>query len=1142
MLFVDWNAPCQTGSSTKLSKIMSEAAAIQAILLTAFHALLYRYMEQEVVAFHLTLLNSYLDHPKTTKIQTPICGELTTQELRDRLYSQIIELQEILVVSESNQKIQDEQENVHLGLSVSVNLVNVTGGLLAPDTWSIKSYPLVSKTTENLDLQITFLQEEATISGIIHYNTSRFNSVAIQRLVGHLQTLIKGIPEHLDCPISDLPLLTATETQLLLIDWHSDILGYPQVPLYHYIEHHAIQQPNAIAVTFQNQHLTYAELNQRTNQLAHYLNQMGIGPETRVAVCLAPSLDLIICLLGILKAGGVYVPLEPSYPSERLAAILEDIQPGILLTQAQLQSNLPTTAFDRSTIPHIFYCDQDWQTLDQLPHDNPAYGMDLDQTAYVVYTSGTTGKPKGVMASHRNLIHYILVAQDRFGFNQQDIMPAIARFTFSITFFELLSPLVAGGQLVLLEREHILDFPRLIQTLSQVTAVHASPSLLRQLTAYIQKTGLSSQMFQGLRHVSSGGDLVSADLLETLKEVFPNTDLYVIYGCSEVSCMGCTYPVPRDQPMTKSQVGQPFANVSIRLLDTDQQLVPIGVVGEIYISGSGVTQGYLNQPELTQEKFIQIAAQQFYRTGDLGRFDADGNLEILGRSDFQIQLRGIRIELGEVEMALRKVPGIQEGIVVGRDLGQGEPSLVAYVVLDPKHPPTVTQIRRLLATKLPDYMIPAAFVGLETLPVNLNQKVDRRALPQPTAENLLGLDTIMPARNACEQTLIDIWETILGVQPIGIQNNFFDIGGNSLLAVQMLSQVETLFAKRLPITTLLQASTIADLANVLQAPTSHLSQNHAPECDLVLLQNGGDRPPLFCIYGILLYRDLVHQLRPDRPIYAVYLQEEIDLLKPGNLNHQNSVFASVPAIAARYLAAIRAVQPHGPYHLVGESFGGVVAFEMAHQLRAAGEDVALVALFDAQAPSHQTNLSIQRRLNLHWQVFQQQGLSYICQKVEPRLKNLQKQILHYLQGNSSTPSVAHLVQPITNTMQEDVRVAARQRASQCYAPQPYSGSVLLFRAMERNLFEQEDYSLGWASLALGDFQIIDIPGDHLSILQDPQVQVLADHLQQHLDRSTRNDGQFCNSHPSTNGLESSQECSSRNLSVSPCQMPLHTRE
>lgn len=1090
-----------TGQLPRLVEPVEDTTHCQALLLTAFHGLLHRYSQQDVVTFHFTQINDDLSQHQTTEFQTPICGERPAQELYDRLVHQLNKIQHPAVLGKSDQSLNSQPTQTQPAFSISITFINIKLCSSVPEAWSFEELSPNANGRDGLDLQITLQQQESMISGLIRYHDRLFTAAAIQRFIGHFQTLLGTLLKDLDCPISHLPLLTSDETQQLLVDWHSDTLHYPQVPLHHHIEHHAIQQPNAIAVVCQTTSLTYADLNRRANQLAHYLNQMGIGPETRVAVCLKPSLDIVTCLLGIWKAGGVYVPLDPTHPTERLATILDDIQPHVLLTQSSLAPHLPKAVFDRSVIPQVFYCDQDWSTIAHLPQVNLTHNLDLHQTAYVVYTSGTTGKPKGVMASHRNLIHYILVAQKQFGFNQQDIMPAIARFTFSITFFELLSPLVAGGQLVLLEREHILDFPRLIQTLSQVTAVHASPSLLRQLTAYMQETGIDAQIFQGLRHVSSGGDIVSADLLETLKEVFPSAELHVMYGCSEVSCMGCTYPVPRDQPMTKSQVGRPFPNVSIRLLDPHQQLVPIGVVGEIYMGGAGVTKGYLHQPELTQEKFVPIADQQFYRTGDLGRFDGDGNLEILGRSDFQIQLRGIRIELGEVEMALRQVPGIRESVVVGHNLGNSEQRLLAYVVLDPNYPPTVPQIRHLLSTKLPDYMIPTAFVGLESLPVNLNQKVDRRALPLPTAENLLGLTTIVPARHAYEQHLIDIWEKVLGLQPIGIENNFFDLGGNSLLAVQMLTQVETFFGQRLPITTLLQASTIADLANILQSPMSQPIDNQTPDCDLVLLRSGGDHPPLFCIYGILLYRDLVHQLQPDRPIYGVYLQEEIDLLKPGNLNHRNSVFASVPAIAAGYLAAIRTVQPHGPYHLVGESFGGVVAFEMAHQLRAAGEDVAFVALLDAQAPSHQANLSIQRRLNLHWQFFHQQGLSYICEKMKPHLQALRKQLVHYLKGNAFNSSVQHLVQPIERTMQEDVRAAARQRASQGYSPQPYSGSVLLFRAIERSAFEPDDYSLGWDSLALGDFQIIDIPGDHLSILQDPQVQVLADHLQQHLDRA-----------------------------------------
>jgi thioesterase domain-containing protein/acyl carrier protein len=386
--------------------------------------------------------------------------------------------------------------------------------------------------------------------------------------------------------------------------------------------------------------------------------------------------------------------------------------------------------------------------------------------------------------------------------------------------------------------------------------------------------------------------------------------------------------------------------------------------------------------------------------------------------------------------------------------------------------------------------VPAAFVALEAMPLNPNQKVDRRALPMPTPENLAGFKAIVPPRNDWERQVIEIWENVLNVKPIGIQNNFFELGGSSLLAVQMLSQIEKRWGINLPITTLLQAPTIEALVKVLcDDETAETMMG-----DLVPLRSGGNKPPLFCIYGILLYQELVNHLDPDRPVYGVYLQEEVDLLKAGTIDQQDSLFSSVPNIAARYLQAIRTLQPHGPYYLAGESFGGVMALEMAQQLREQGEEVELVALFDSWLPSAHTQLSPVDRLKWHVEKLSKHGLSYIGKKIVQRLLQVQQKFLTNLY------KVFQKFQPSANNVPQDIRAAVRQQMNQSYVPKPYPGKMVLFRAMERDEFEVDyDRDLGWGTIATGSLQIFDIPGDHLGILQDPNVQLLAEKLQLCLD-------------------------------------------
>ncbi len=1054
----------------------------RSLLLAAFNVLLYRYTQQETIDLALTVPhdtpNGTIDRAYTTGICTQIHSELTVRELINQIAASLQDVQE------QSKALADQAPVDRLAIDRSPLPLAVT---FIEDFFRVESkeplaLSLQTPDADRPDLHLMLLQQPQTLSALLKYNANLFQPETIQRLAGHLQMLLEGMVSDWDSTIAQLPLLIEAEVHQLLVDWQSPSVDYPQAPVHQYIESHAAQQPDAIALTFKDQHLTYAELNQRANQLAHYLIQLGVGAEERVAVCVEPSLDVAVSLLGIFKAGGVYVPLDPTYPVERLTTILQETQPKVLLTQSHL---VPLQTLAR----HTLHLDKDWDAVRQHPTRNPEVKLCLEQTSHLVYTSGTTGKPKGIATSYGNLVQYILVAQERFGFDCYDVMPAIARFTFSITMFELLSPLVAGGTLVILEREHVLDFKRLTQTLTQLTVMHASPSLLQKLLAYIQDNDLDLQMFQGLKHVSTGGDMVPAALLDTMKRVFQKAEIYVIYGCSEVSCMGCTYPVARDHHITKSRVGKPFPNVSVRLYDAYQNLVPIGIPGEIYISGAGVTKGYLHRDALTQEKFVTIDNCRFYRTGDVGRFDADGNLEMLGRTDFQIKLRGMRLELGEIEAVLRQAPGVREGIVMAREVGN-EKRLVAYVVLDQAQTPAIGNIRSLLQEKLPDYMVPAAFVVLEAMPVNMNQKVDRHALPLPTPENIAGFKAFLAPRDEWEQQLTVIWETVLGMQPIGIQNDFFELGGDSLKAVQILTQIEKQFGKSLPITAPLQAPTIEALAKLL-----HSNEDETNGSDLVVLRHGGNKPPLFCLYGVLLYRALADHFDDEQPVYGVYLQEEVELLKTGNIEQHNALFCSVPRIATRYIEAIRTLQPHGPYYLVGESFGGVVAFEMAKQLQAAGEAIALVALLDSLAPHTHVQKPLAQKLKLHWQLWSQQGLAYVVRKVQTQMQLLMIQLQARHQRASAAKSG---LQTLDDSAQADIRGEMRQRASDSYFPSPYAGEVALFRAMEQDPFETYDRDMGWTSFAAGGLQIFDVPGDHLGILKAPNVRVLAAALEPYL--------------------------------------------
>lgn len=1033
------------------------------IVMAALNVLLYRYTRQPLINLDILGLDY---HPAPL----PLLGLTTAISSATSIRSLIQTLS--ITLSDPESGLETLETQTRSNVAVSFGTIN------APS----------EATTEATDLQLSVQTSREFVQGTLYYNAHLFERSTMERLTGHLCQIIEGLMVDLDQSVADLPLLTPDETHQLLVDWASPAVEYPQKPIFTAIEAHAEQRPEAIALSFTNQHLTYAELNQRANQLAHHLKALGVGPEVRVATCFEPALEVLVGVLAIHKAGGVYVPLDPSHPLERRITIIEDTQPLVLLTQERLLGNVPP-------VQNTICLDRDWEMVRSQPTHNPNNPIDLDQTAYIIYTSGTTGKPKGVMASHRNLINYIWVAQEKYGFNEQDVMPSIARFTFSITMFELWSPLVAGGRLLLLEREHILNFKQMIQTLEEVTIIHTSPSLLRKLINYIHDNQLDLARFQKLRHVSSGGDMVAADLLEMMKQTFTQAEVYVIYGCSEISCMGCTYFTPRDGSPTKTRVGKPFPNVSVKLFDPDYNLVPVGIPGEIFFGGAGINKGYLNREELTAERFVMIDGQRYYRTGDLGRFDTDGNLEILGRADFQIKLRGIRMEPAEIEATLRQVTGVREAVVAAQTLpGKEEKSLVAYMVLEADNKPTSQQIRQFLEAKLPDYMVPTIYQELDAMPLNVNGKVDRLNLPVPTLADLVNPNDYVAPRDEVEIQLAEIWESIMGISPISIRSNFFEMGGDSLMAVQILMQIETVFNKTLSITAPLQAPTIEQMADLIRNFKGAIANK-----GLVPLRKEGSKPPLFCLYGVLLYRDLVEHLDPDQPVYGVYLEEEVEILKPGEDWQDNPRFAhfrSIPAIAQQYLKAVRSVQPHGPYYFAGESFGGVIAYEMAQQLEAEGEEVALIALLDSKAPNSYAQASLKHRLKKHLAIASQQGSSYLVEKIQGKLGKFKGKVKSMAIAN--TPAGVQTMAQAKPKLPPDVREAFRSEMIRHYFLTPYKGNVILFRAMERDPFEVDpNHDMGWGGYA-EKLEVVHIPGDHLGILKNPNVKMMAEHMAPYL--------------------------------------------
>lgn len=619
------------------------------------------------------------------------------------------------------------------------------------------------------------------------FNADLFSAEMVQRAAGHLKKLLTHACSQDETTLARLPMLTSKEREFIRSVCDGPARPEPPPFVHRSFEARAAKAPAALAVRFKDSSLTYGALNARANALARRLAAEGVAAEQRVAVCLEPSLELPLALLAALKSGGAYVPLDPTHPEARLRALLEDVKPRVLITRKGLLDKLGPTSATVVTV----------EELDTLLAGQPAGDLDTPidprQTAYIYFTSGTTGAPKGAMASYANLAAYIAAARERYDIGPADVVPALARFTFSISMFELMSPLAAGGTLLILEREHVLDPERMTRTLQEVTLFHAGPSLLKAILPHIRRAYSSFEAFSRVRHASSGGDMVPPELLESLKQVFPNAEVFVIYGSSEIGCMGCTYPVPRDRVVERTYVGRPFAGMSVRVLDPALNELPVGVVGEICFSGAGVIKGYLGRPELTAERFVEIDGRRFYRMGDVGRLTEDGWIEMLGRADFQVKIRGVRIEPAEVEQSLRRAPGVRDAVVAPYVDPSGEKALAGYVVLE--HPAGAREAEAIEAIKahmqlaVPDYMLPSAYLVLEKLPLNHNMKVDRKALPPIKAQRRTGAPARPPESDA-ERRIAALWSRLLGLESVGLDDRFFDLGGHSLLGLRLLVEIE----------------------------------------------------------------------------------------------------------------------------------------------------------------------------------------------------------------------------------------------------------------------------------------------------------------------------------------------------------------
>lgn len=786
------------------------------------------------------------------------------------------------------------------------------------------------------------------MEGLLEYSTDLFKRETAQALADRLMRLLEAAESDPDEQIGNLDILAPEEHSSMVTDWQSVSEKIPHACLPEQFEKQAALRPDAIAVVYENQELSYAELNERANRLARMMISEGVGPEQFVALALPRSLEMAVGLLAVLKAGAAYLPLDPDYPADRIAFMLKDAQPAFIMTNTKAANHIPPV----ENVPKIVLDDPELaEKLNTYPAGNPK-NKDRTQplsplnTAYVIYTSGSTGVPKGVMIPHQNVTRLFAATEHWFRFSSGDIWTMFHSYAFDFSVWEIWGPLLHGGRLVIVPH-HVSRSPEAFLRLlvkEGVTVLNQTPSAFYQfMQAEREQPDLGQAL--SLRYVIFGGEALELSRLEDWYNRHPENrpQLINMYGITETTVHVSYIELDRSMAALRanSLIGCGIPDLGVYVLDERLQPVPPGVAGELYVSGAGLARGYLGRPGLTSERFIADPfgppGTRMYRTGDVARLRADGSLDYVGRADHQVKIRGFRIELGEIEAALVQHPQLEDAAVIVREDQPGDKRLAAYVIPSEETFDTA-ELRRYAAERLPDYMVPAAFVTMKELPLTPNGKLDRKALPAP---DFAAAVTGRGPRTPQEEILCDLFMEVLHLPRVGIDDRFFDLGGHSLLAVQLMSRIREALGVELSIGNLFEAPTVAGLAERLEMGSSQSA------LDVLLpLRTSGDKPPLFCVHpagGLSwCYAGLMTNIGTDYPIYG---------LQARGIGQREELPKTLDDMAADYIKQIRTVQPKGPYHLLGWSLGGNVVQAMATQLQNQGEEVSLLVMLDAY-PNH----------------------------------------------------------------------------------------------------------------------------------------------------------------------------------------------
>ena len=954
----------------------------------------------------------------------------------------------------------------------------------------------ISNGGSQFELSMTVVDTPAQHQLSLEYNSDIFEDASIKRMLEHYLALLHSILADPSQLISDLQMLTQNDIYLLTREFNPPSTRLPiEHCTYQLIEKQAQNDPTSIAVMDDESNFTYYELNRASNQMGRYLQKFGIKQGSLVAVCLDRSIWILPVLLGIQKAGAAYLPIDPHYPRNYILNILSESECHCIVTDEAFLN------YFQNAVPNIICLDRDLPAIKAENPENLNYPVSLNDIVYTIYTSGSSGKPKGVQVEHHSLTNILIDVSKRLGISHQDRLLAITSLSFDISYLELYLPLLVGAQVYIVRRSTTLEDARLADQLIRLrpTYFQATPSTYKLLL----ESG-----WKGANNLTllCGGEKLDNELADSL--IKRSKCVWNMYGPTETTIWSTMAKVEEGKPVT---IGRPIANTQVYIMGADLDLKPIGVSGELFIGGTGLARGYYNNSDLTNARFITNpfdSSSKLYRTGDIGRFQQDGTIELFGRIDTQVKVRGYRIEVEQIQQILRQHPSIQDALVVPKKNEVDLPILVSYVVTATNSKSLRQEISAFLSDKLPHYMVPAAIIFLNEFPYTIGGKIDIKALPNSTSEDFLTQDYIEP-RDEIERKLTAIWESVLGIQPIGIKDNFFDLGGHSLLAVRLFADISQEFHKDLPTASILENPTVESLAEIIRTLKTDLNWK-----SLVPIRPIGSRSPIFLVHpaggDIVSFNIWANLIKPEYPVYG---------LQPAILNSGNPPLDNIEDIAAHYLEEIRSVLPHGPYFLGGYCAGGIIAFEIAQQLASQKEAIGLLAVIN-QSPydsdyyrpkfnfpfikSFLKNLpywlndffQLDRKemanriytwgLLVRYRLTLQLGLSDVSEFDFQKLEN---------------QAIALLIAKFPLVRREQARAYFQSfyEALHNYRSKIYPGKITVFRTERQPLICSFDASLGWSKLAEKGVKVLSITGSTTSIFEDANARCFASLLENELD-------------------------------------------